>query len=194
MTEILYQIVNDWWNTGGMELRNFLSDVSGDSVFHEDMPVSDRLNVYLYAKMNEIRIDEEAKNYLLKDICSELADRILASKHGVSIDDLFDKDGNFHEQYQDEFNRLYDLLEEKMTDLANSSQSGKIHATMKASCIYTIGAFVHPAEILDETDKRQWRWCVSQFEDDSYLDGKICSPVVSAETCEKLLLPDDEKE
>jgi len=126
MTEILNKIVNDWWNTGGMELRNYLSDLSGDNSFHEDLPVSDMLNVYLYSKNNEIRFDKEAKEYLLKDVCSELADRILATRHGVSVDELFDADGNFYEPYQDEFNRLYDILEEKMTDLANSPPSNFI--------------------------------------------------------------------
>ena len=194
MTEILSKIVNDWWDTAGMEFRTFLSDLSGNNCFHDDLPVSDRLNVYLYAKINEILFDKEAKDYLLKDVCSELADRLLASRHGVSIDDLFDHDGNFHEQYQDEFNRLYDILEEKMTDFEKGNPLPKISTTMKTSCIYTTGAFVHPVEIQDKDSNRQWRWVVSQFEDDTYLDGKTCNPVVSAETCEKLLLPDDDDE
>jgi hypothetical protein len=39
-----------------------------------------------------------------------------------------------------------------------------------------------------------WLWAVSQFEDDSYLDGKTCSPVESAETADKLLLQDEDNE
>jgi hypothetical protein len=65
---------------------------------------------------------------------------------------------------------------------------------MKTSNIYTTGAFLAPVKVIDNSGAAIWVWAVSQFEDDSYLDGKICSPVVSAETCEKLLLPDDEKE
>jgi hypothetical protein len=34
-------------------------------------------------------------------------------------------------------------------------------------------------------------WAVSQFEDDSYLDGEICDPVEKAKTVEQLLLPDN---
>ena len=62
MTEILFKIVNDWWDTAGMEFRTFLSDLSGDNCFHEDLPVSDRLNVYLYAKINEIHFDKRRKD------------------------------------------------------------------------------------------------------------------------------------
>jgi hypothetical protein len=118
MNEILIKMVSDWWNTNaGKDLHNFLANLSGDKSIHEKLHVSDWINAFNYANINVIHADEEAKNYLLKEVCGELAEQVLASKHGVSTDELFDEDGNFYEQYQDEFNRLYDRIEEKITDL-----------------------------------------------------------------------------
>ena len=64
---------------------------------------------------------------------------------------------------------------------------------MKPSSIYTTGAFVHPVEMKDENGSHVWRWVVSSFEDESFLDGETCSPIESAETCENLLLPDEDE-
>ena len=65
---------------------------------------------------------------------------------------------------------------------------------MKASSIYTSGAFVYPVEMKDVDGNQLWQWVVSSFEDDSYEDGVPCRPVESAEKCEGLLLPDDDDE
>ena len=64
---------------------------------------------------------------------------------------------------------------------------------MKASSIYTTGAFIAPVKVTDENGNDVWMWAVSQFEDDTYSDGKLCNPVVTANTSEELLLPDDEQ-
>ena len=121
MNEILIKMVNDWWETKGMDLVNLLSELSDDMSFHENLHVSDKINVFNYANINNIQFDEEVKTFLLKEICGELAEQVLASKYGVSSDELFDEDGNFYEQFQNEFNRLYDRIEEQMTHLYNNN-------------------------------------------------------------------------
>ena len=121
MNDNLIQMVNDWWNAKGMELGNFLTEMSGDKSFLKKLHISDRINVFNYAKIDVIHYDDEAKTCLLKEICGELAEQVLASKYGVSSDELFDDDGNFFEQYQEEFNRLYDRIEEQMTHLYNNN-------------------------------------------------------------------------
>jgi len=103
--------VNEWWNTKGRELRDFLADLSGDKSFHEKLHVTDIVNIYNFAKSCKVQIESDSENYLLKEICVELAENVLASKHGVSTNDLFDEDGSFYEQYQDEFDKLYDQIE-----------------------------------------------------------------------------------
>ena len=122
MNDILIKMANDWWNAKGVDLLIFLSDLSGDKSFHEKLHISDRINVFNYAKIDVIHSDDDAKNYLLKEICGELAEQVLASKHGVLSDELFDGNGNFYEQFQDEFNRLYDRIEEKITYLKSNNQ------------------------------------------------------------------------
>ena len=109
--------LTDWWNNEGKEIRDFLSDLSGDNSFHEKLHVTDSIHVYNLAKACNVPIDRDAKDDLLKEISGELAEQVLASKHGVSPDELFDEDGNFYEQYHEDFNRLYDSIEEKITDL-----------------------------------------------------------------------------
>ena len=126
-------------------------------------------------------------NNLLKEVCGEMAEIALAARYGVSQEELFDEDGSFYPQYQDTFNTLYDYAEEQMTLLFTD-----VNSFRKTSTIYTTGAFLCPVMIMDESGATIWIWAVSQFDDDAYLDGEICRPVVSAETIEKLLLTDDE--
>jgi hypothetical protein len=65
---------------------------------------------------------------------------------------------------------------------------------MKTSNIYTTGAFLFPLNVKDDDGDDVWLWAVSSFEDESYLDGKTCDPVESAETADKLLSHDDDDE
>ena len=127
-------------------------------------------------------------DYFLKEVCGELAEIALAARYGVSQDELFDKNGCFYEQYQDVFNTLYDYAEEKMTYHFNI----EINSLVKTSNIYTTGAFLAPVKVIDNSGAAIWVWAVSQFEDDSYLDGEICDPVERAESAEKLLIIDNE--
>jgi hypothetical protein len=132
-------------------------------------------------------------NDFLKEVCGELAEKALAARFGVSQDELFDEDGSFYPQYQDTFNALYDYAEEQMTDFEKSSSSDT-NSLLKRSNIYTTGAFLAPLKVRDRDGAVVWIWTVSEFEDDTYLDGKTCNPVESAETCDKLLLPDDDEQ
>ena len=63
---------------------------------------------------------------------------------------------------------------------------------MYRQSIYTTGAFLEPIRVKDTDGHWQWRWTVSEFNDETFQHGKPCNPQVSAETEENLLLPDDE--
>jgi hypothetical protein len=52
--------------------------------------------------------------------------------------------------------------------------------------IYTTGAFLVPMKV-KSGDKERFVWVVSDFNDDTYLDGELCSPVVYASSMEKML-------
>ena len=134
------------------------------------------------------KIKKMRDNNFLKEVCGELAEIALAARFGVSQDELFDEDGCFYPQYQDTFNTLYDYAEEQMTHLFNN----EIDTLLKTSLIYTTGAFLAPVNVIDGNGNVIWLWAVSQFEDDAYLNGKICSPVVKADNDKDLLLTDNE--
>lgn len=53
--------------------------------------------------------------------------------------------------------------------------------------IYTTGAFLQPAKVVDSTGKEIWIWYVSEFTDDSFLNGDIYNPMETATTKEELL-------
>ena len=54
--------------------------------------------------------------------------------------------------------------------------------------IYTVGAFCAPSKWVDpDTGKEQWCWVVTEFNDDSYMDGKYVNPAEKADVREKLM-------
>lgn len=53
--------------------------------------------------------------------------------------------------------------------------------------IYTTGAFLQPAKIIDSSGKEIWLWYVCEFTDDSFLDGEIYNPQETANSKEKLI-------
>ena len=187
-TKKLNEWIKNWWNNEGNELCDLLSVLSGDESFHEKLDVTDIVNIYNFAKSCKVPLDSDSENYLLKEICGELAEQALASKHKVPPENLFDEDGNFYEQYQDEFNRFFDLIEEQFS-VTNNKKNNLIMKTLR---IFTTGAFLRPVKVKDDNGNDVWLWAVSQFEDDSYLDGEICDPVERADTIEELLSKDNE--
>ena len=53
--------------------------------------------------------------------------------------------------------------------------------------IQTNGAFLKPAKVIDSTGKEIWIWYVSEFTEDSFLDGEIYNPKEFANSKEELL-------
>jgi len=109
--------INHWWNTDGKDLVDLLSELSGDGTFHKKLHTTDLINVYNFVKSCKVQIDRDSESFLLKEISGELAEQALATKNGVTPDELFDADGCFYAQYQDDFNRFYDRIEEQMNHL-----------------------------------------------------------------------------
>jgi len=52
--------------------------------------------------------------------------------------------------------------------------------------IYTSGAYLVPMKIMKGKEKR-YVWVVSEFDDDSFFEGKLCSPRVYADHSRNLL-------
>lgn len=53
--------------------------------------------------------------------------------------------------------------------------------------IHTTGAFLQPAKIIDNTGKEIWIWYVSEFTDDSFLNGEVYNPQETANSKKELI-------
>lgn len=53
--------------------------------------------------------------------------------------------------------------------------------------IFTTGAFLKPLKITNQDGKEIWIWYVTEFEEDSFLDGAVFNPEEFADTKENLL-------
>lgn len=53
--------------------------------------------------------------------------------------------------------------------------------------IFTTGAFLKPMKVTDSEGKEIWVWYVSEFIDDSFLDGAIYNPKETANAKEMLI-------
>lgn len=62
---------------------------------------------------------EDKDRSMLSEIVCELADTELCRANGKTLEDMCDTDGAFLEEYQEQFNRIYDELEMRITDYMN---------------------------------------------------------------------------
>jgi hypothetical protein len=156
--------------------------------FTGKLQVEDKINLYNYVRTCEVSMDREDKNSLLKVICMETAEKVIVSKHGISTGELFNSDGYFLEQYQEEYNKLYDLIEDRLKNLGAGQGNSNIKSVNNHTTIYTTGAYLQPVKITGKDGRETWRWLVSGFNDDTYLDGNLCNPVETAEMADGLLI------
>ena len=54
--------------------------------------------------------------------------------------------------------------------------------------LFTTGAHIQPLRVFDETGNEWWFWVVSEFVDDSFLDGEILNPTEYGLTKNELFL------
>lgn len=53
--------------------------------------------------------------------------------------------------------------------------------------IFTTGAFLNPMKVTDSEGREIWIWYVSEFIDDSFLNGEVLNPKETANTKEVLI-------
>lgn len=71
-----------------------------------------RLYLFKSGKLPHSRDEERS---LTIEIVSELADLALVNQHGIPLEDMCNDDGEFLEEYQEQFNRIYDKIEDAVT-------------------------------------------------------------------------------
>lgn len=53
--------------------------------------------------------------------------------------------------------------------------------------IHTTGAFLKPMKVTDSENKEHWVWIVSEFTDDSFLNGEVYNPKEFSKSKKELL-------
>ncbi len=61
-------------------------------------------------------LTEDKERTMLGEIVCELADTELCRMNGKALEDMCDTDGAFLEEYQEQFNRVYDNIERNISD------------------------------------------------------------------------------
>ena len=61
-------------------------------------------------------IEPSERSSILNEVACKLADLTLVKKHGIPLEDMCNENGEFVEPYQEEFNSLYDRIENALTD------------------------------------------------------------------------------
>ena len=54
--------------------------------------------------------------------------------------------------------------------------------------LFTTGAYIQPLKVVDNVGNEKWFWVISEFVDDSFLDGQPLNPSENGFTKQELLL------
>ena len=54
--------------------------------------------------------------------------------------------------------------------------------------LFTTGAYIQPLKVTDDAGNEKWFWVVSEFADDTFMDGEVLNPVESGTTKQELLV------
>lgn len=110
--------LNEWWDGQPDELKQAFS-LSPDGRWKEaDLYL--RINIYNYCLLKKGGLlPEDKERAMLIGIVCELADMELCRTTGKTLESMCDGNGAFLEEYQEQFNRIYDGLEWRITDYMN---------------------------------------------------------------------------
>jgi len=53
--------------------------------------------------------------------------------------------------------------------------------------LYTTGAYIRPLKVVDKMGNETWFWVISEFSDDTFLDGEVFNPSEHGLTKQELL-------
>ncbi|GMO42555.1 MAG: hypothetical protein Ta2F_18440 [Termitinemataceae bacterium] len=64
-------------------------------------------------------------------------------------------------------------------------------ASNKYPKIFTTGAFLSPLKTENADGNEKWVWTVSEFIDDSFLNGEVYNPLVASDSNDELIMKRD---
>ena len=110
--------VNRWWRSLPESIRLKLSGHGITDILQEP-DTSLRAALYRYARLRAVGTekDKDEERSLLNEIACGLSDLALAGNNGMALEDMCNEDGEFLEEYQEQFDKLYDHYEETLMEI-----------------------------------------------------------------------------
>ena len=110
--------VSEWWRSLPESIRLKLS---GDGITDilQESDTSLRAALYRYARLRAVGTekDKDEEQSLLNEVACGLSDLALAGNNGMALEDMCNEDGEFLEEYQEQFDKLYDHYEETLMEI-----------------------------------------------------------------------------
>lgn len=110
--------VSKWWRSLPESIRLKLSGHGVTDILREP-DTSVRAALYKYARLRTVGTekDKNEEQSLLNEIACGLSDLALAGNNGMALEDMCNEDGEFLEEYQEQFDKLYDHYEETLMEI-----------------------------------------------------------------------------
>ena len=121
--------MNEWWGEQPDGLKQAFSLFPDRRWEEADLYLRINIRNYCHLKKDRLLSEDKERSMLIGIVC-ELADMELCRATGKALEDMCDADGAFLEEYQEQFNRIYDEREMRITDYMNGQS--KKDVAMKA--------------------------------------------------------------
>ena len=110
--------VNKWWCSLPESIRLKLSGHGITDILQEP-DTSVQATLYRYARLRAVGTekDKDEERSLLNEVACGLSDLALAGNNGMALEDMCNEDGEFLEEYQEQFDKLYDHYEETLMEI-----------------------------------------------------------------------------
>ncbi|WP_289227533.1 hypothetical protein [Parabacteroides goldsteinii] len=110
--------LNEWWGKQPDELKQAFTLFPDARREESDLYLRTNIRNYCCLKKDRLLSEDKERSILIEIVC-ELADVELCRINKKTLDEMCDADGAFLEEYQDQFNQIYDRLEGSILDYMN---------------------------------------------------------------------------
>ena len=107
--------LNEWWAGQPDELKQAFSLFPDNRWCESDLYLRINIRNYCHLKAGKL-LPEDKERSMLGEIVCELADMELCRTTGMPLEEMCDEDGAFLEEFQELFDRIYDNLEQRISD------------------------------------------------------------------------------
>lgn len=110
--------VSKWWRSLPESIRLKLSGHGVTDILQEP-DTSVRAALYKYARLRTVGTekDKDEEQSLLNEAACGLSDLALAGNNGMPLEYMCNEDGEFLEEYQEQFDKLYDHYEKTLVEI-----------------------------------------------------------------------------